>query len=233
MGEAAMTDRIILSGIVGSTAYGLATPDSDVDRLGVYQIPTREMFYINGPSQLDKSWVQTNPDITMHELFKFVKLCAGCNPTVMELLWLENHEQLNFTGAQLIELRSDLLSRKVGKTYGGYAAQQMKRLKERGDGSFKSKLRKRREKHARHLARLLIQGTQLLETGILNVKLTQAEVDEVREVSVLEDGDLQAWFDMKIGYMDRVDTALPSQPDYDAINSFLFTARLNYLGEKS
>ena len=31
---------ILLQGIVGSTAYGLAGPDSDVDRLGVYAAPT-------------------------------------------------------------------------------------------------------------------------------------------------------------------------------------------------
>lgn len=32
---------MLLAGIVGSTAYGLAGPDSDVDRLGVFAVPTR------------------------------------------------------------------------------------------------------------------------------------------------------------------------------------------------
>ena len=31
---------VLLSGIVGSTAYGLAGPDSDVDRLGMYAAPS-------------------------------------------------------------------------------------------------------------------------------------------------------------------------------------------------
>jgi hypothetical protein len=31
---------VLLSGIVGSQAYGLATPDSDVDRLGMFAFPT-------------------------------------------------------------------------------------------------------------------------------------------------------------------------------------------------
>jgi hypothetical protein len=34
--------NILLSGIVGSTAYGLANEHSDIDRLGVYAAPTEE-----------------------------------------------------------------------------------------------------------------------------------------------------------------------------------------------
>ena len=36
--------HVILSGIVGSTAYGLNNEGSDVDRLGVFAVPTRALF---------------------------------------------------------------------------------------------------------------------------------------------------------------------------------------------
>jgi predicted nucleotidyltransferase len=36
--------NIILSGIVGSTAYGLDTPESDVDRAGIFAVDTEELF---------------------------------------------------------------------------------------------------------------------------------------------------------------------------------------------
>ncbi|MFD7300744.1 DNA polymerase beta superfamily protein, partial [Streptomyces pharetrae] len=36
-------NNILLSGVVGSTAYGLAHEDSDVDRLGVFAAPTESL----------------------------------------------------------------------------------------------------------------------------------------------------------------------------------------------
>ena len=39
----------LLEGIVGSTAYGLAGPHSDVDRLGVFAAPTRAFHGLYPP----------------------------------------------------------------------------------------------------------------------------------------------------------------------------------------
>ena len=41
--------HVLLSGVVGSTACGLAGPDSDVDRLGVYAAPTIEFHGLYPP----------------------------------------------------------------------------------------------------------------------------------------------------------------------------------------
>ena len=38
--------HILLQGVVGSTAYGLSGPDSDVDRAGVFAHPTALLFEI-------------------------------------------------------------------------------------------------------------------------------------------------------------------------------------------
>ena len=131
-------NHVLLSGIVGSTAYGLNGPDSDIiDRLGTYAAPTVQFHGLHPPVDKAASRVTTNPDVTMHEVGKFVKLCLGGNPTAMELLWLKGYETLTPLGQDLIDIRTSFLStKKVLDAYLGYATQQFRRLSERNDGSF-------------------------------------------------------------------------------------------------
>ena len=76
---------VLLSGVVGSTAYGLDTPDSDTDRLGIFAAPTVAFHGLHKPQE---SHVTTSPDATFHEAAKWVRLALGGNPTVTELVWL-------------------------------------------------------------------------------------------------------------------------------------------------
>jgi len=81
-------NQIILEGIVGSTAYGLTTPESDIDKLGIYIQPTEDFYGLKLWTEKDFSIVTTNPDRTLHELGKFCRLALKCNPTITELLWI-------------------------------------------------------------------------------------------------------------------------------------------------
>jgi hypothetical protein len=63
---------------------------------------------------------------------------------------------------------------------GCYATQQFKRIENRGDGSFPADTRRRTAKHARHLWRLLNQGTSLRQTGRLTVRLAPQAAAECR-----------------------------------------------------
>lgn len=222
-----MERRIILQGTVGSVAYGLATPESDVDKLGVFVVPTKELFKIN--SKFEASVVRNNPDLTLHELGKFCSLCAQANPTAMEPLWLNQWDVMDDDGYTLRLIRDAFLSQRVRKTYGGYARQQMDRLENRGDGSFSSKLRKRKEKHARHLVRLTLQGSHLLATGELQIRMTEEQVELCREVSQESDANIRAWFEDAIQKMNAIESDLPYAPDYDLINDAVSTIRMRNL----
>lgn len=161
---------VLLSGVVGSTAYGLAHDASDVDRLGVFAAPTVAFHGLHRP---DESYVTTHPDATFHEAAKWLRLALGGNPTVTELVWLNEYETRTPLGEELIGIRSSLLSAKrVRDAYLGYATQQFRKLEARGDGSFSADTRKRTAKHARHLWRLLFQGSELHQTGHLVVLLS-------------------------------------------------------------
>jgi predicted nucleotidyltransferase len=77
---------ILLQAVTGSVAYGLETDASDIDRHGVFLIPTRRLLGIFPP---ELTLVTTAPDSTSHEVGKFVRLAAKANPTVLDLLFLE------------------------------------------------------------------------------------------------------------------------------------------------
>lgn len=164
--------KILLEGIVGSTAYGLATATSDVDKLGIMQLPIEHFLGLSSPLESSLSKVTTEPDVTYHDVGKFCRLALGCNPTVTELLWLPKEFYLVKTlpGIELIWMREDFLSApRVRDAYLGYATSQLHRLMDRESPQ------KRIEKNARHLLRLLHQGYTLFTTGELPITLEDPE----------------------------------------------------------
>jgi uncharacterized protein len=183
---------ILLSGINGSTAYGLATTTSDVDRIGCYAAPTHEFHGLHLPTGKQATWQDPEIDYTLHEAGKLAHLLLCCNPTVTELLWLDAYEAKTYEGEMLIDIRKSFLSAKgVRDSYLGYATQQFTRIRNRGDGSFSSDTRKRTEKHARHLWRLVNQGVELHRTGRLTVRLSPGKAEMCRQFGeVIAAGDL-------------------------------------------
>ncbi|MBF9068406.1 nucleotidyltransferase domain-containing protein [Streptacidiphilus fuscans] len=165
--------RVLLEGVVGSTAYGLAHAGSDVDRLGVYAAPTERLFGLHRPGE---SVVTTAPDRTLHEAAKWCRLALSANPTASELVWLPEDGYLTRTalGEELIGIRRSFLSaRAVRNAYLGYATQQFRKLvaKEARDDGPGAVPPARLAKHARHLLRLLEQGVHLHRTGELRVRV--------------------------------------------------------------
>lgn len=222
-------DRLILAGIVGSTAYGLAGPDSDVDRLGMYAAPTVLFHGLHPPVGKEASVVVTDPsDATYHEAGKFAHLCLGGNPTVMELLWLPEYEVITAPGRDLIKIRTSFLSAKnVKASYLGYAIAQFTRLERREDGSFSSDTRKRTAKHARHLMRLCHQGFILYSSGRLVIRLENPQAFKDFGENVAS-GDIKAARDLITRYEDKfndVEPAIPDRPDKAEVEKWLQRVR--------
>lgn len=218
---------VLLSGTVGSTAYGLSTADSDVDTLGVYAAPTIAFHGLHPPRD---SIVTTNPDSTLHEAGKYARLALQGNPTVMELMWLGDYNQVTLHGYELINIREAFLSaRRVRAAYLGYATSQFARLRDRGDGSFSADTRKRTAKHARHLHRLCLQGFALYTTGRLPIVLDPANVRQVFEFGeqvAAGDVDVAARLIARYESMfDDATPAVPEHPDVDTVEAWLLRVR--------
>ncbi|PWU50308.1 nucleotidyltransferase [Micromonospora globispora] len=220
--------HVLLSGIVGSVAYGLAGPGSDVDRIGVFAAPTVAFHGLHPPRE---SVVTTDPDVTLHECAKYCRLGLSGNPTATELMWLPDdcYETRTEFGDRLIAIRSAFLSApRVRDAYLGYATQQFRRLTTR-DATVGGRLRS--AKHARHLARLLHQGRTLYATGVLEIWLADPEwflafgervaggaLDEAEALVAAAERDF-----------DRIRTPLPDRPDEETVERWLLDVRAAHL----
>jgi hypothetical protein len=120
--------RTIFLTRAGSHAYGLATPESDLDLRGVV-IPPKEYFL--GFAQRFEQAESTDPDLVLYDIRKFFQLAAACNPSIIELLWTGTEDHLLVTplGERLLANRSLFLSRRAKHTFSGYAVAQLKRIK--------------------------------------------------------------------------------------------------------
>lgn len=225
---------LILEGIVGSTAYGLAHPDSDIDRLGVYVAPIDTVLGLDGPTATGGKKATTvthNPDRTCHEIGKYLGLALQCNPTVMELLWLPQWETRTVAGALLVQLRQAVLhTSRVRAAYGGYAVEQAKRLTRRsGEGKpgFAAD-QPRPAKHGRHCARLLLMGQWLLEHGelMVDVGFYRTELFEVGEMAAAANpAAFLRYFERAKRRLDEVESVLPDRPDRKLVNDTLVEIR--------
>ncbi|MFI8215150.1 DNA polymerase beta superfamily protein [Streptomyces sp. NPDC085932] len=221
--------NVLLCGIVGSTAYGLAREGSDIDRLGLFAAPTARLHGLHRPKE---SHVSTAPDRTLHEAAKWCRLALGGNPTAMELVWLpdELYEVRTPLGDELIGIRTAFLSaRRVRDAYLGYATQQFRRLESRGDGSFSADTRKRTAKHARHLKRLCTQGLELYTAGRLTLRVEDPE--EYHAFGERVAADPSAARPLLQRYEEAFSagpTVLPDEPDEAPVEAWLLRVRAHF-----
>lgn len=223
----------ILAGTVGSRAYGLARPDSDHDSLGVFAWPTRDLLGLTTPPEDIGHTGPGGDDWRHYEARKFLRLILAGNPHVTELLWLPEYTTINPWGHALVNIRHRLSAAPlIRRCYLGYATQQFKRLRDRGDGTFSSDTAKRTAKHARHLHRLLIQGYEFYRTGTLTVRLTPDLALTVGEFGeAVADGDTSPAERLLTSYERRFDStppALPDKPDTDLAEAWLLAVREDY-----
>ncbi|NUR25001.1 MAG: nucleotidyltransferase [Catenulispora sp.] len=220
--ELLSTGTVLLSGVVGSTAYGLAGPASDVDRLGMFAVPTLSLLGLSTPRETE---VSTHPDVTLHEAAKLARLAIGGNPTASELLWLPDdlYEVRTPLGDEAVALRESFLSaRRVHDAYLGYATQQFRKLLSRDPTWTSAKI----AKHARHLMRLIEQGHELYTTGQLTIRLPDPERFLAFGERVASDPEAARPF--MAAAEERFATArsvLPDEPDTKAVEDWLLRVR--------
>lgn len=212
---------VALLAIVGSHAYGTAREGSDTDYRGCYIAPAERMWHLQPPQEtVDRK----DPDLVVHELRKFCKLAAAANPNILETLYVDQYETLTSGGRLLVEHREAFLSRRVFKTYGGYALAQLQKAKA-GRGGTRGQAHLKREKFILHLFRLLEQGVQLLDSGHLTVRVRNPEelwekaslpLERVEREFLLLDAELRAA---------AKTTDLPDEPDIERINDVMTTLR--------
>lgn len=141
-------NNVIGEYITGSTAYGLDIHtdkyESDEDKKAIAILPIKEILTLSKPLEtvvmhpedfddelLYLSGLKEPTDYEIHSLRKFMNLAMECNPTIIEILFVEDRFiTKNSKYAELLrENRHLFLSKKSIKSFGGYAMQQLIRIK--------------------------------------------------------------------------------------------------------
>ncbi|MRG85865.1 DNA polymerase beta superfamily protein [Salinibacillus xinjiangensis] len=123
-----LRENTIYRVITGSTAYGLNVEHSDIDEKAFVILPPTRAF------TLGKEWETDtfhNPDIEFHSLKKAMNLLNSQNPTILETLFVSQPFVVKQTkhGKWIRENRELFLSQNCYHSFGGYAKDQLMRIK--------------------------------------------------------------------------------------------------------
>jgi uncharacterized protein len=239
----------ILRGTVGSTVHGLHQGDQDDrDEMAIFLEPAEFLVGLRY-ARSGRSWgpfehyvERTQPegarsgpgdlDLVAYSLRKWLRLALSGNPTVPLLLFSPPESLVVCTerGAALRELAPAIVSRKAGPRFVGYLRAQKERLM----GTRGQRRVNRPElieahgfdtKYAMHVARLGLQGIELLSTGRLTLPMAEPERSRVMAI---RRGDVA--LEEALAEIDlierRLHTAvenspLREEPDEDRVNAFL------------
>lgn len=188
-------DNIIGEYVTGSRAYGtnIETADyvSDEDKKAIAILPIREYLRLEQPMEtltmhpedfdeelLAITQLQEPTDYEVHSLRKFMTLAKNCNPTIIEMLFVRpRFITKNSLYAQMLrENRHLFLSKKSIKSFGGYAMQQLLRIKHALYLQTPEGIEKQKELH-NALNRMILDFNE--KYGDYQLKITLEEDGEI------------------------------------------------------
>lgn len=120
---------LIYSYVRGSTAHGIRTKDSDIDKGGVYLAPVEQILGL-GLDYQDQISNETN-DIVWYELQKFMNLLLKSNPTVLEALFVDD-KYVEYEHPIMTEIKKHkekFLTKKCFDSFFSYAKSQIKKAR--------------------------------------------------------------------------------------------------------
>ena len=143
--EPRLVDKIALLTFGGSIAYGLDTPESDIDIRGIVLPTTEDLLGVGylydheeksnkrlvfGPQGFEQV-TDIPTDTTIYTLNKIIGLLYKCNPNTIEILGClpEHYTYVSNYGKMLLDNKYLFLSKLAYGSFAGYARAQFQRLK--------------------------------------------------------------------------------------------------------
>lgn len=232
----------IIRTVVGSTLHGLVRKGTDDrDEMGVCVEPPE---YVLGLRHFEH-WVHRSQpegepsgpgdlDLVVYGLRKYCRLALKGSPTVLLLLFAPPEALLVQTplGQRLQALSPAFVSRRTGRAFLGYLAAQRRGLL--GERHVPRRGREMSEEHdydtkyAMHALRIGHQGVELLESGRITLPVPEpprGALLEVRHGTVALEwiaSELEKIQGRLEGLLET--SALPPEPDYEAVDRFLVQA---------
>ena len=113
----------------GSHAYGMNTPESDLDLKGFAIAPME--YYLGFLNTFEQAITANPSDFTVYNIDKFLHLAVDANPSITELIFTDPSDWILSTDTfdEIHKHRHKFISKKCKHTYSGYAISQIKRIK--------------------------------------------------------------------------------------------------------
>lgn len=241
-------ENVILRGIVGSTAHGLALEGTDdLDEMGICIESPRDALienfeqyiYRTAAEREGKQDARSQPgdtDLVIYSLRKWTRLALKGNPTIILMLYLPDYLEHNVLGRELIAMRDAFASRQAGKRFLGYMTAQRERLMGlRGQKNVRrpelEALHGYDTKYAMHMLRLGMQGVEYMQTGKLTLPMDESQrtwLMFVRRGEYSLQRILATAAEMEGQLVELLERSpLPEHPDAEKVNRFVVEA---YMG---
>ena len=222
---------ILLECISGSRAYGLDTPDSDLDIKGVFYLP-KSHYYRLPNTYIPQINNETN-DIVYYEIGRFIELLLKNNPSIMELLNTPKNKIIYKHPIMDVIDPKDFISKLCQKTFLGFAANQIK--KSHGLNKRIVNPMDKTKKSVLDFCYILKNGdTILLNTWLTQNQLTQnqlglAQINHVAQLyAVYIDKENRYQFSGVVQKSTANNLSLSSIPKNLPISSYLYFNQIGY-----
>ena len=252
-----LPDNLHYEVVMGSQAYGVWDDTSDLDITGWAIPPKDDLFpHLRGEiigfgtprerfEQLQRHHITdvsadgaaTSYDVTVFSVVKYFHLAMGCNPNILDSLFVPSRWVLHCTrvGQIVRDERRLFLSQLVWPKFKGYAYSQLHKL------ATKSPTGRRADtvakhgydtKYAYHVVRLLGEAEQMLAEGDLELGRNAAMLRDIRAGAWTE-GQLRAWASAKELELESKwrASALRAVPDEGAVKALLLRVLEEHYGK--
>jgi len=243
--------NVMYETIMGSTAYGCNTSDSDWDMVA-WCVPPKDIVFphmggvVQGFGRQQQKFVcyqqhhvQTEArvyDLNCYNIVHYFHLCMDNNPNMLDSLFVPRECITHTTrvGEMLREARRSFLHKGSWHRYKGYAFAQLNKMgKKDGDGKRQKSIEKYGYdvKQAYHLIRLLDEIEQILTTGDLNLRRISEKLKAIRRGEVTE-SDIRKYAADKEHALEQMyhESDLPYGPDEEAVKRLLLDCLEEHYG---
>jgi len=189
--------------IMGSFAYGVSSDASDTDVYGFAIPPVGLIFphkdgYLSGfDNNIPKFELYTQHhikfsehkeyDISIYNIVKYFRLCADCNPNMIDSLFVPSRCVLHMSriGEMVRQNRKLFLSKKARHSFIGYAYSQRSQISNKKFTKNQKRLDDIEKvgystKFAYHLVRLMNECEQILVEGDMDLERNREQLKSIR-----------------------------------------------------
>ncbi|KKN33240.1 hypothetical protein LCGC14_0805790 [marine sediment metagenome] len=231
--------------IMGSTAYGASSDNSDMDVYG-FAIPPKDLIFphlageIQGFGRQKKKFEQYQQhhidsndgrhiqyDLAIYNIVKFFQLCMDNNPNMIDSLFVPRRCIIHSTqiGEHVRENRKMFLHKGSWHKFKGYAYGQMHKMNTKNpEGKRKELVEKYGYdvKFAYHVVRLLNEVEQILMEADLDLERNREQLKSIRR-GEWKQHQIVEYFEMKEKSLEELYTKskLQHSPDEGAIKALL------------